>query len=78
MTKLGLLTAAALIALSPLAMAQSSDPAIPQAGSFLVAQAQDEAQAPAPMQEQSASEAEQEDKSSWSEENGQVPKDSEE
>lgn len=59
MTKLGLLTAAALIALSPLAMAQSSDPVISHGGSYVLAQAQGESQSEdemtSPSQEQTAS-----------------------
>ncbi|GEM_PF-6243648 len=80
MTKLGLLTAAAaLIALSPLAMAQSSNSAVTKSGDFIVAQAQGESQAQlvSPMQEESASEAlkwDEREKGTWQEENNQVPK----
>lgn len=80
MTKLGLLAAAvALIALSPLAMAQSSNPTIAHDGSFIVAQAQGEspAQATSPSEEQQASVSEEEDEGTWQERNAQLPKDEE-
>ncbi|HYL32963.1 MAG TPA: hypothetical protein VEU53_07445 [Stellaceae bacterium] len=81
MTKLGLLTAAAaLIALSPPAMAQSSNAAISNSGGFIVAQAQGEsvAQLVSPMQaEESVSKWDEGDKRTWQEENAQVPKDAE-
>jgi len=70
MTKLGFLTATALIALSPLAMAQSSNPMIP-GGGYMVAQAQGQDMS----QETPAAPYVEKDLPNWQEDNTQVPKD---